>query len=258
MRIVTLTTDFGLDDWFVGTMKGVILGHAPRATLVDLTHSVPRGDITAGAFALCAACPYFPPGTVHVAVVDPGVGSARAAIAARTANYFFVGPDNGVLALALGQERVVAVHRLENPKFFLPKVSRTFHGRDVFAPVAAALACGTPVQRLGPKQAGFEALGWPQPRRVARGLRGEVVYVDRFGNAITNVPARLTARPGAKAIVRAGRVSFGPLAGCYQAVKEGRPVAVIGSTGFVELAVNGGSAARRFRLRRGSPVEILP
>lgn len=256
MGIITLTTDFGLDDWFVGTMKGVILSRAPRATIVDVTHGVPAGDITAGAFALAAGCGCFPRRTVHVAVVDPGVGGARGAIAVQTANYFFVGPDNGVLSLALAREKVKAIHRLTNKKFFLPKISRTFHGRDVFAPVAAALVTGVLIQHLGPAQRGFYKLDWPTPTRTDHGWRGEVVYVDRFGNAITNLCAEhLAGRTGAHEI-RADRTSFGSPAKFYQTVPRGEPVTLIGSAGFLELAVNDGSAAEKFGLRRGTGVAV--
>ncbi len=149
MRAITLTTDFGLGDWFVGTMRAVILGIHPRANVVDITHGIPPGDIRAGAFALMASCRFFPRGTVHVAVVDPGVGSRRRAIAVRSANHFFVGPDNGVLSWALGLEEIKTIRLLENPEYFLAPVSRTFHGRDIFAPVAAHLSRGLRASRLG-------------------------------------------------------------------------------------------------------------
>src|SRR5262245_4734331 len=142
MHVITLTTDFGTRDWFAGTMKGVILGINPRATIVDLTHGIPAGDVRTGAFALAAGYRFFPKGTVHVAVVDPGVGGKRGALAVQTANYFFVGPDNGVLSFALRDEKIKAIYRLENRELFMKAVSHTFHGRDVFAPVAAYLSRG--------------------------------------------------------------------------------------------------------------------
>src|SRR5439155_1715804 len=147
MTMLTLTTDFGLSDWFVGTMKGVILSLEPRAQVADITHAIPAGDIRAGAFALAVSYKFFPKKTVHVAVVDPGVGGPRRAIAVQTADYFFVGPDNGVLSLALMGEKIVAVHRLTNGTLFLQPVSQTFHGRDVFAPVATRLGQGLPIQK---------------------------------------------------------------------------------------------------------------
>ena len=151
MRLITLTTDFGTRDWFVGTMKGVILGIQPRARVVDITHEIGGGEVRAGAFALRASYSFFPQGTVHIAVVDPGVGSPRRALAVQTANYFFVGPDNGVLSFALMRERIKSIHALENEKYFLKPVSRTFHGRDIFAPVAAHLSRGVSIQTFGPR-----------------------------------------------------------------------------------------------------------
>src|SRR5208282_3166379 len=172
----------GTRDWFVGTMKGVVAGIAPKARVIDLTHDLPQGDIRGGAFALAASCRYFPKGTVHVAVVDPGVGSRRKAIAVQTAKSIFVGPDNGVLSWALAKEKITAIHALENEAYFLQPVSRTFHGRDVFAPVAAYLSRGLPIRKLGRALKDFVRLTWPEPRVRRGGIEGEVVYIDRFGN----------------------------------------------------------------------------
>ena len=159
--------------------------------MVDLTHDLPPGDIRGGAFALAASHRFFPKGTIHVAVVDPGVGSRRRAIAVQTAKGVFVGPDNGVLSWALAKEKVRAIHALENEAYFLQPVSRTFHGRDIFAPVAAHLSRGVPIQKLGPALKDFVRLDWPEPRVRRGGFEGEVVYIDRFGNAITNLEGRL-------------------------------------------------------------------
>lgn len=277
MRIITLTTDFGTRDWFVGTMKGVILGIAPRAQVVDITHEVPPGDIRAGAFALMAACRYFPKGTVHVAVVDPGVGSQRQAIAVQTANGTFIGPDNGVLSWALMREKIKTIRLLENQKYFLKERSHTFHGRDIFAPVAAHVSRGLPVQRLGRELKDFQRLPWPtpvkgapssvsaRPRVLKRAqtedlgtpVQGEIIHIDRFGNAITNIEAGLL--PGddkATREVTIKRKLCCKLAECYSAVPAGSPVAVIGSSGFLEIAVNGGSAERKFGLEIGDKVVV--
>jgi S-adenosyl-L-methionine hydrolase (adenosine-forming) len=257
VNVISLTTDFGTQDWFVGTMKGVILRVCPRARIVDITHETPAGDIRAGAFALAASCRFFPKGTVHLAVVDPGVGGARGAIAVRTADYFFAGPDNGVLSLALARERIKAIHRLENEDCFLSRVSRTFHGRDIFAPVAARLCGGLPIRKVGPRQKGFVGLRWPEPQMRRGEIEGEVVYIDRFGNLITNI--RGEALRGldsgrCRLIVRGTRVI--PMGTHYEAVGNGRAVAVVGSSDVVEIAVNGGSAAREFGLGIGSRVRI--
>jgi len=204
---------------------------------------------------LAASYRYFPKGTVHVAVVDPGVGSARPAIAARTEKYFFIGPDNGVLSFALAREQIKAVHRLTNNDFFLQPVSRTFHGRDVFAPVAALLSRGVPIAKFGPRADGFVRLHWPEPRTIRAGIVGEIVYLDHFGNAITNLDGEGIRAFGADEVfVKRRRV--GRLKEFYAAVARGRPVAVIGSSGLLEIAVNGGSAERAFRLKVGDPVRV--
>ena len=189
MRIITLTTDFGTRDWFVGTMKAVILGILPRANVVDITHEIPPGDIRAGAFALMASCRYFPRDTVHVAVVDPGVGSQRQAIAVQTAHRFFVGPNNGVLSWGLGLEKIKTIRLLEKRQYFLQPVSRTFHGRDVFAPVAAHLSRGLSASRLGRELKDFVRLPWPRTTKQRGEVQGEIVHIDRFGNAITDIEA---------------------------------------------------------------------
>lgn len=257
MSVITLTTDFVGADWFVGTLRGVILRINPRATIVDVTHDIPAGDIRAGAFALAASYHYFPPKTIHVAVVDPGVGSRRRAIAVQTANYLFVGPDNGVLSFALSKERIKTIHQLTNEKFFLKPVSETFHGRDIFAPVAAHLSGGLSIQKLGPPLKDFVRLRWPEPRFNRTSVSGEVVYIDRFGNAITNIDRNAVSRLAMSACAILVRHKHRcPLAAFYQAVPAGRSVAVLGSSGLLEIAVNGGSAAQRLKLKTGDPVIV--
>ncbi len=258
MAIITLTTDFGTQDWFVGTMKGVILGIDPKAVIVDLTHEIPPGNIRAGAFALAAAFRYFPQGTVHLGVVDPGVGSARRAVAVRTRDYFFVAPDNGILSWALAQQEVFAIRALENKRYFLPAISHTFHGRDVFAPAAAHLSRGLPLGRLGPAIEDIIERKWPEPGLSGRGLQGEVIYVDRFGNAITNMEAAAIAKlPGKGVAVFRGRQRLCCVRKFYQAVPPGQAVAVLGSSGFLEIAVNAGRAAEKLKLRVGTRVRLV-
>lgn len=255
--IITLTTDFGTQDWFVGTMKGVILGISPQAVIVDITHGIEPGDVRAGAFALAASYRYFPKRSVHLAVVDPGVGSSRPAIAVETANYFFVGPDNGVLSFALESEKIKTVRRLENKSCFLQSVSNTFHGRDVFSPVAARLCRGYPIRKLGSAHDRFVRLPWPEPSAGTNELRGTIVYIDRFGNSITNIRAE-HLRKGDRSCVKlkAGRAKAFPLATHYQAVPKGSLAGVIGSSGLLEIAANGGSAARKLRLSVGDAVRV--
>jgi S-adenosyl-L-methionine hydrolase (adenosine-forming) len=257
MKFITLTTDFGLRDWFVGTMKGVMLSIQPRAAIVDISHDIAPGDVRAAAFALAAARPFFPKGTVHVAIVDPGVGSGRHAIAVRTSNAIYVGPDNGVLSFALANEPIAAIRRIENERYLLHPVSRTFHGRDVFSPVAAHLSKGVPLTKLGPAQTDFARLRWPE-LRIRRGrIEGEIVYVDRFGNAITNVRNELLAGARNASCEVAARLNTRiPVRQFYGGVASHRAVAVPGSSGFLEIAVNGGSAASTLGLSLGSPVAV--
>jgi S-adenosylmethionine hydrolase len=257
MSIITLTTDFGLTDWFVGTMKGVILCVEPSAQIVDITHDIRAGDIQAGAFALAAACRFFPKHTVHVAVIDPGVGSERKAIAVRTSDYFFVGPDNGVLSLALAHENIKAVHRITNDRLFRRPVSNTFHGRDVFAPVAAHLSKGLHIRSLGPAAKNFVQLSRPGLRRRAESISGEIVYIDRFGNAITDIRAEaLDLRTVSLCEVFVKGRSLGKVQPFYEAAPRGKPAVVRGSSGFLEIAVNGYSAEKRLHLKIGDEVTV--
>jgi S-adenosylmethionine hydrolase len=257
MRIITLTTDFGTDDWFVGTMKGVIASVNPNANVVDITHAIASGDIRAAAFALAASYKYFSRGTVHVAIVDPGVGSKRRSIAIQTENYFFVGPDNGVLSFALRGEKIKTVRALENKAYFLEPVSQTFHGRDIFAPVAARLARGVAIAKYGPPVKNFVRLDWPEPKVHAGSIQGEVVYVDKFGNAITNIPAATLASLGGKHFeIFKGRKRICAIGKHYQSVPARRAVAVPGSSGYLEIAVNGGNASAILDLRTGERIEV--
>jgi len=256
MGLITLLTDFGARDWFVGTMKGVILRIAPNTVLVDITHDIPPGDIAAGAFALAASSPFFPPQTVHLAVVDPGVGTPRPAVVVQTRSACFVGPDNGLLTLALKGQEIRGIRRLENPEYALPSLSHTFHGRDLFAPAAAHLSRGLPPARLGPAWARLASLPWPEPTSEPQGWRGQVVYVDHFGNAITNLPNHLAAAAGKRCRLRFGNNRSCPIGSAYASVPLGRPVGIPGSTGFLEIAVHQGHAARKFRLKPGSRVQL--
>jgi S-adenosylmethionine hydrolase len=257
MRLITLTTDFGTADWFVGTMKGVIASINPKATVVDISHAIAGGEIRAGAFTLAASYRYFPKGTVHVAIVDPGVGSKRGAIAVQTERYFFVGPDNGVLSYAIRGEKIKAVRALENKSYFLEPVSQTFHGRDVFAPVAAHLARGVAIAWFGPAVMNIVRLDWPEPKVHGKSVKGEVIYFDKFGNAITNIPASTIASVGRQRYqIFKGRKRVCALATHYQAVPAGRAVAAPGSSGYLEIAVNGGNAMAILGLELGDRVTV--
>lgn len=240
-------------------MKSVILSINPHAAIVDVTHEIPSGDIRAGAFALAASYRFAPKGTVHVAVVDPGVGSARKPIAVRTAEYFFVGPDNGVLSWALQREKIRTIRVIKNERFCLQPCSRTFHGRDIFATVAAHLSKGVPIRMLGPAatKTGIVRLPWPEPVKCKNMIKGEIAYIDRFGNAITNI-AETDIAPyrTAGAVAVMGRKLKCAVAEFYSAVAFGKPVAVFGSTGLLEIAVNGGNAAAQFKLQVGQEVML--
>lgn len=250
--LITLTTDFGTRDPFVGIMKGVIATRAPAVRVVDVTHDVPPQDVLAGALVLRHAAPFFPRGTVHVGVVDPGVGSTRRALCVETDTALFVGPDNGILSLASPPDDVRRIVELTEERFFLSPRSNTFHGRDVFAPVAAALATGTQPDELGPTVAAMERLTLPEPNIRGGSVHGQVIYVDHFGNLVTNVPAAMAPEKG---VVRCGdrRVVT---ASTYAAVQPGEAVAVVDSWGLVEIAVRNGSAASVLGAGVGSAVVL--
>jgi len=252
--IVTLTTDFGTRDAYVAAMKGAILGIARTVLVVDVTHDVAPHDVAEGAFALEAVAPYFPPGTVHVGVVDPGVGTARRGLAVVRPGQVFVGPDNGLFTPFLGGSDWAAFE-LVAPEYRLPEVSRTFHGRDVFAPAAAHVAAGVDPARLGPRVIDPVRLAWPASRRTPEGVVGVVVHVDRFGNLTTSIPAAALGGLGASAEVAiAGRRLA--LVSAYGELTRGRAGALVGSSGRIEIAVREGSAARLFRAGRGTRVVL--
>ncbi len=250
--VITLTTDFGGQDPFVGIMKGVILGICPRARLVDLVHELPPQDVLAGCLALESAAPFFPPGTVHLAVVDPGVGTDRPAVAVATQAAWFVAPDNGLLSF-LDPAEIREVRRIENPALWLHPVSFTFHGRDVFAPVAAHLAAGESPERIGPRLEGIRRLPCPEPHPTAEGVAGQVLTFDRFGNAVTNL--RRHHGPG-RSVRVAGREI--PLVRTYAEVGPGQALALWGSTDRLEISVREGSARGLLGLTRGMPVLLVP
>jgi S-adenosylmethionine hydrolase len=259
-RLVTLLTDFGTADGYVGAMKGVIASLAPSAQVVDLTHDIRAGDVRGGALALETAAPYFPPGTIHVAVVDPGVGTARRGIAVEAGGQVFVGPDNGLLALAARSNRCVFV--LDRARYHLDAVSPTFHGRDVFAPIAARLAAGVRASKLGTKTAQICELALPRPLATRGGLVGEVIHADRFGNLITNVVAADLAHLGGRARQAGLRIHVGRrrlsggLARTYGDASRHALLALVGSSGRLEIARRDGSAALLLGYRPGRKLAV--
>ncbi len=259
MPVITLLTDFGHQDTFVGVMKGVLLSRCPDATLVDLCHTVPAQDVALGAFMLADAFPSFPHGTVHLAVVDPGVGTTRVGMAVAVAGQFLVGPDNGLFSRVLHQRTVEACVSLDNPAFHQHPVSSTFHGRDIFSPVAAALARGTPLTPLGTAHRPAATLAWPQPVRAPRHIETHVLHVDVFGNvlvALDNGVLDSWLQDPASLRVTCGSLTWSGLQNTFGDVMPGAPVAYQGSSGVLELAVRNGNAAVLGGITRGAPVVI--
>lgn len=263
MGIVTLTTDFGRRDEYVGVMKGVAAGIDPALRVIDLTHGIDPQDIVHGAYVLAAACDYFPRGTVHLAVVDPGVGGQRRIVALESDRYRFVAPDNGLLERVLAGRPIRQAVVVENRRYFLPRVSQTFHGRDILMPVAAHLAAGVDVSALGPViDPRTLATGVvPGCRAVATGgVAGSVIAVDRFGNLMTTIDAAsieaLAATDAADVVVTAGRHTIRGLARSYASVAPGAPLAIIGSRGLLEISINHGSARAVLGLGKADAVRV--
>jgi S-adenosylmethionine hydrolase len=247
MSAITLLTDFGTSDSYVAEVKGVLLGICPDAVLVDVSHAVQPGDVRAGAYLLGRVWSRFPRGTVHLVVVDPGVGTARAALALRAHGHGFVGPDNGLFTPVLRDAQVEIV-TLPLP----PSASATFQGRDLFAPAAASLARGTPLAALGPPFRGMpERLTYTEPRYEGKSVVGEIVYVDRFGTLITNLTPELVPP---YAVLEVEGLRIGPLGRTFADVPTGGLVAYVGSGGAVEIAVRDGSAARRLGMGVGGRI----
>lgn len=258
-QVITLTTDFGLADPYVAEMKAVILGINPDAEIVDITHQVEKFNVRNGAFILAAAAPYFPRGTIHVAVVDPGVGTKRKPILIETEKDFFIGPDNGVLALAARSQGIRHVYEIANPKFMLPKVSSTFHGRDIFAPAAAFLSKGVEPSEFGPK---IRRIVMPRFAKVVKrgdALVGEVIHVDSFGNIITNFTAKHLEALGVENCIRVrliDKLLTLKLCKAYAEVEARKPLAIIGSHDFLEISINMGNAAQTFGVKVGDKITL--
>jgi len=251
MTIVTLLSDFGTRDGFAAAMKGVLFSIAPQALAVDATHDIAPGDIEAGAWVLFQYWSLYPPGSVHLAVVDPGVGSARKALALRADDCFVVAPDNGLVTRILAAAKRWRCVEITDPRFMHAGVSATFHGRDIFAPVAAHLAKGVSLEELGPPLADPVRLPLESPKRSDNEVRGRVVHIDRFGNLITDIPAAWLDERWSFTI---GKTEAGGLEPSYSAVEIGGLVAVIGSQDTLEIAARAASAAEMTGAARGDPV----
>jgi S-adenosylmethionine hydrolase len=256
--IITLLTDFGLKDHYVASMKGVILGINPRATVVDVTHQVNPHDIREAGFILVNTYHYFPKGTIHLAVVDPGVGGLRKPILLLAGDYLFVGPDNGLFTFVMQKEKRTKVLSLTNPAYFLHRVSNTFHGRDLFAPVAGHLSLGVKPEAFGRPLASWVRIEVEEPAVKETALIGEIVRVDTFGNLVSNISkgALRLFSGGRRVLVRIGRRSAGPLRRTYEEVERGEILALVGSGGFLEISVREGNAQKALRIRKGEKVKV--
>lgn len=261
--IITLLTDFGTKDEYVGVMKGVILSVNPSATVVDISHSIEPQNLMQAAFMIHASFPYFPEGTVHIALTDPGVGTERAILAAEISGNIFLAPDNGILTLLLREKNIGPAVQVKNSAYFLKSVSRTFHGRDIFAPVAAHLSKGLDIKALGPpvNPDSLVRISCPEPYISDKGeLTGTIIASDHFGNLMTNMDRNsldsFCNKEYRKFGIRVGASEIMALSETYADVNPQCPLALIGSRGYLEIAVNCGNAEQYFGLRKGDAVRI--
>jgi S-adenosylmethionine hydrolase len=256
--LITLTTDFGSGSPYAAQMKGVILSLCRDVDLVDISHAIGPQNIREGAIVLADATPRFPPGTIHVAVIDPGVGTSRRLLYAEIGQQRYLAPDNGLLSLLATRERPQRIRALENDSLWLSDRSQTFHGRDILAPVAAHLALGVDADELGPPIAALQTLSWPQPQRTAAGVQGEVLYIDSFGNVITNLTRDEVAAAGnpARLVITCGGQTIRGVMPTYASALPREVVALFDSQGRLELAIVHGHAARELAIGAGAPVTI--
>jgi len=263
MPVVTLLSDFGLKDPYVAEMKAVILSICPETQIVDISHGIEKFNIRMGAFVLASAAPYFPPDTIHVTVVDPGVGTQRRPIIVETRRCLYVGPDNGLLVLAAQREGIHHVYNISDPRYMLPLVSRTFHGRDVFAPVAAHLAKGCSPSEFGPEIHDYAIPKFAKPYSKKGELFGEVLHIDDFGNVISNISVEDLEKMGIceGGLLRVklkGEALTLKLCSAYGEAPVKTPLAIIGSGDFLEVSINQGDASQAFKVKIGNSVRISP
>lgn len=259
--IITLTSDFGLKDPYVAEMKAVLLSICPNATIVDISHKIDKFNVRMGAFVLAQAAPYFPAGTVHVAVVDPGVGTERRPIIVKTKRSFYVGPDNGLLMLAAEKEGINSIHEISNPEYMLKHISKTFHGRDIFSPAAAYLAKGVSLSKFGPEIFNPVTPSFVKPLVRDEKIHGEILHIDGFGNIITNITTKelraVNVENGDSLVLQLGdKHAKLRLCAAYGDVPPKTPLAIVGGTGFLEVSVNQGNASKTFDAKAGGNVTI--
>lgn len=257
-NVITLTTDFGLQDYYVSAMKAVILGIAPGVRMVDISHEIPSQDIMAGSWILKNSAMLFPEGTVHNVVVDPGVGTERKPIALRIGDQYFVGPDNGIFSL-LTQERDYEAVRLSNEEYWRDDPSNTFHGRDIFAPCAAHLSQGVALQDLGEPLEELVTYKWTVPIADKDGLEGMIIHIDKFGNLVSNIPgSQIREVIGNKNVkIYVGNTILDEIVSTFGAVPEGEPAAYIGSSGMLEVGINKGNAEKMLGVQKGAQISLI-
>lgn len=257
-KIITLTTDFGLQDYYVSAMKAVILRIAPEVRLIDISHEIPDQDIMAGSWVVQNSTPLFPDESVHMVVVDPGVGTERNPIALKVDGRYYVGPDNGIFSLLTNDREFEAV-RLNNREYWLEAPSNTFHGRDIFAPVAAHLANGVALEELGDTLDSLATYRWPEPIADKDGLQGWIIHIDKFGNLITNLSSTLIENVISDKNVKiyVGNTILDELVTTFGAVAEGEPAAYIGSSGMLEIGINKGDAAEMLSVQKGAQISLV-
>lgn len=269
MSIITLTTDFGTQDEYVGVMKGVILSINSSTTIVDICHGISPQNVIQAAYMLKGSFEYFPKGTVHIAVVDPGVGTERAIVAIKMPGHIFLAPDNGLLTLLLDTGQVDTAVRVEDSRLFLKHVSRTFHGRDIFAPVGAHIAGGLDIQDIGASLDPASLIQLPlkcsytaRAGKIPGELTGKIISIDRFGNLITNIDLKsiemlCKTGPKNKLLIKIRDFTISGLSATYKSVAALCPISIIGSRGYLEIAVNCGSACQYFNAETGEPVRVF-
>jgi S-adenosylmethionine hydrolase len=254
--IITLTSDFGYQDYYVSAMKAVILGISPNARLIDITHAVPPQDIMAGAWTLRNTAFLYPEKTIHLAVIDPGVGTNRKPVIVKLNNHFFVGPDNGLFSL-LCETGNAEAFEIRDQKFMRDTISSTFHGRDIFAPCAAYLANGVSPESFGPKIENLFTYRWAEPISDKEGIQGWIIHIDVYGNLITNIPATLLKGRHNGLKIYAGTSIMNSIVQTYGEAEPGDAITYPGSSGMLEIAVNMGNAAELLNITKGAPVSIV-
>ncbi len=257
--VITLTTDFGLRDEYVGLMKGVIHGINPVAPVIDLTHYIPPQDVLWTAHLIYYSFSYFPSGSVHVVVVDPGVGSSRKIMLVKAAGHYFLVPDNGLMTKVVAAYGADEIWSINNARYFLDNISSTFHGRDIFAPVAAYLSTGVEPMVLGIRETELYTLDIPEPDFTGKAIQGAVIHVDQFGNLITNIEREQLRRLSVRypeLIIEIGAHQLTGIAKSYLKVDKHQVVATIGSKGLLEISVNQGNAAEQLGFDKGEPVQV--